>query len=270
MRINKLLEGINFNSPYDSLFKKWKYDCSRTISKIEGEKTSTFKAFEEIDFEGNSLGIGCDDDQIFNNHFRQCLREAQAILLSIQEAIQQEISLEAATTSQKTEIQRTPSTRKVFIVHGHDEQLKTQVEQFLERLDLQPIILHKQANQGQTIIEKFERHSDVAFAVVLLTPDDVGGKMRAQSDFEKWMNADELEAEALRARARQNVIFEFGFFLGKLGRSKVCGLYCEGVELPSDYDGVLYTKVDESNSWQQELLKELRAAGFPVDANRLT
>jgi len=156
----------------------------------------------------------------------------------------------------------------VFIVHGHDEKLKTQVACFLEQLELQPIILHEQADRGQTIIEKFEKHSNVSFAVVLLTPDDEGRKIKSEKP--GWSDPVFVEEMPMMPRARQNVIFEFGYFIGKLGRGNVCGLYCEGVELPSDYSGVLYTKVDNQGAWQFKLVKELEAAGFDVDANRLT
>src|ERR1035438_6975181 len=67
-----------------------------------------------------------------------------------------------------------PLTKKVFVVHGHDDEAKEKVARFLERLKLEPIILHEQPNEGRTVIEKFEVFADVGFAVVLLTPDDVG------------------------------------------------------------------------------------------------
>jgi predicted nucleotide-binding protein len=98
--------------------------------------------------------------------------------------------------------------------------MKESVARFLEKLDLRPIILHEQPNKGRTVIEKFEAHSDVGFAVVLLTPDDVGGLASSP--------------DKLSRRARQNVILELGYFIGKLGRAKVCALYKEGVEIPSD------------------------------------
>ena len=173
----------------------------------------------------------------------------------------------AANVPPKNTMKMTIPNKKIFIVHGHDENLKGQVEQFLGLLNLEPIILHKQADQGLTIIEKFEKHSDVSFAVVLLTPDDAGGKLKKPTSW--GFIGSEMEIESKTTRARQNVIFEFGYFLGKLGRPKVCGLYCKGVELPSDYDGVLYTEVDDVGNWRIKLFKELKAAGFDVDANRL-
>lgn len=242
----------------------------RVISQIESEQSSTYKAFDGIDFEGNNFGIEIDDEE-FKKHFSSCYNKAAAILKSLCDAVVDEIALDFQknANSQRSEQKVSPpqANKKVFVVHGHDEKLKTQVEQFLERLGLQPIILHKQPDQGQTIIEKFEKHSDVSFAIVLFTPDDEG---RKKPTTPHWTDTFITAEPELTPRARQNVILEFGYFLGKLGRPKVCGLYCEGVELPSDYDGVLYTKVDANGSWQFKLVKELRAAGFDVDANRLT
>ena len=145
-------------------------------------------------------------------------------------------------------------SNKIFIVHGRNEAAKLSVESFLKDLGLEPIILHKQANQGQTIIEKIEAHSDVAFAVVLLTPDDEG-KLKGATDLED--------------RARQNVIFELGYFSARLGRKYVCGLCTEGFNLPSDYDGVLYIPMDKHDGWHKKLAKEIKASGIEFDMNKL-
>ena len=117
-----------------------------------------------------------------------------------------------------------------------------------------PIILHEQPNQGRTVIEKFEAHSDVSFAVVLLTPDDMGAV---------------VSSTRLAPRARQNVILELGYFIGKLGRSRVCALYVEGVEIPSDIHGVLYVPYDDSQGWRLKLASEIRSVGIAVDLNRI-
>jgi len=142
----------------------------------------------------------------------------------------------------------------VFLVHGHDERYLHETENFLRKLKLSVIILRDQANQGRTIIEKFEDHAgEAGFAVVLLTPDDLG---RGTSE----------AADVLRPRARQNAVMELGWFLAKLGRAHVCALHGAGVELPSDFSGVLYVSLDDS-SWKLLLAKELKAAGLPVDLN---
>jgi predicted nucleotide-binding protein len=144
---------------------------------------------------------------------------------------------------------------KIFLVHGHDNPALHEVARFLEKLRQEVIVLREQPNQGRTVIEKFENYADVGFAVVLLTPDDAGGPLPIS------------DAENLQPRARQNVIFELGYFIGTLGRNKVCALYVEGVEIPSDYNGVVYTKFDAGGAWRLEVAKELKAAGMPVDMN---
>jgi len=141
--------------------------------------------------------------------------------------------------------------RKIFLVHGHADETKLTVAKFVRSLGLEVIILHEQANQGQTIVEKFEKYADVGFAVVLLTLDDFGGSVE--------------HPEKTQRRARQNVILELGIFVGKLGRERVCPLYVEGVELPSDIHGVLYVSYDQSGAWRSKLMKELTAAGIKVD-----
>lgn len=148
----------------------------------------------------------------------------------------------------------TSQTNKVFIVHGHDEGARESVARFIEKLGIVPIILHEQVNAGRTVIEKLEHNADVDFAVVLLTPDDVGTVASATDN--------------LNPRARQNVILELGYFAGKLGRSRVCALHKGSVELPSDVLGVVYVSMDSAGGWRLLLAKELREAGFEVDLNQ--
>ena len=143
------------------------------------------------------------------------------------------------------------TSKKVFIVHGHDEGALQSLARFLEKLKLEVIILKEQPNRGRTIIEKYEACADeVGFAVVLLTPDDIGGPVSAASQAQ---------------RARQNVIFELGYFVGKLQRGRVCLLRKGGIEIPSDLFGVVYTEMDASEGWQRALVKELQAAKLDFD-----
>lgn len=144
------------------------------------------------------------------------------------------------------------STEKVFVVHGHDGEARETVARFLEKLGLQAIILHEQTSGGRTIIEKLERYSDVGFAVVLLTPDDVG--------------ASASSGDNLTPRARQNVILELGYFIGKLGRERVCALHKSSIELPSDMLGVVYVPME--GDWRLQVAKELHEVGFEVDLNK--
>lgn len=143
-------------------------------------------------------------------------------------------------------------SRKVFIVHGHDEGAREMVARFLERLGFQSIILHEQANKGRTVMEKVETHGEVSFAVVLLTPDDEGCAKGGTPE----------------PRARQNVLLELGYFLGRLGREKVCALKRGTVEIPSDFAGVVWESMD-STGWKQALGRELEAVGHEIDWNKV-
>ena len=148
-------------------------------------------------------------------------------------------------------------SNKVFVVHGHDQLLKTDVEQFIHQIGLEPIVLHRQPDKGRTLIEKFEQNSDVGYAFILLTPDDVA----------YTIDQDTLPDSSRKKekRSRPNVIFEFGYFVGKLGRDRVCCLYKEGVILPSDLDGLVYKKIDGSvESQGMAIIKELKAAGYKI------
>jgi predicted nucleotide-binding protein len=143
----------------------------------------------------------------------------------------------------------------IFIVHGSNNAAKETVARFLERLGLGVTILHEQPDQGRTIIEKFEANASVGYAVVLLTADDVGAPRTSPND--------------LQARARQNVLLELGYFLGTLGRTHVCALREEGVEVPSDLAGVLYVPFDAAGAWKLRLATEIKASGINVDLNRV-
>lgn len=142
-----------------------------------------------------------------------------------------------------------PLTNKVFIVHGHDGEAREAVARFLGNVGFDPIILHEQANRGRTVIEKVEDNSDVSFAVVLLTPDDEGS----------------VKGGTPEPRVRQNVLLELGYFIGRLGREKVCALRRGKVEVPSDFAGVVWTEMDDGNGWKLALGQELQAAGHEVD-----
>ena len=149
-------------------------------------------------------------------------------------------------------------SRNVFVVHGHDEAIKHELARFLEMLELKPIILHEKPNEGKTLIEKFEKHADVGYAVVLLTPDDVGISN----------NPPEGTHPVQQPRARQNVILELGYFIGALGRDKVCALYSKGVELPSDLSGIVYVELDKAGKWKFEVAREIKASGIGIDMNK--
>ena len=146
------------------------------------------------------------------------------------------------------------SSRKVFVVHGHDDHAKEMMARFLEKNDFEAIVLHEQASGNKTIIEKIEHYADVGFAIILLTPDDMG----------KSKDADNYQP-----RARQNVILELGYFMGKLGRNRVCAFKSGDLEIPTDFSGVIWNQLDNAGAWKQILSKELSEAGYDLDSNKL-
>lgn len=139
--------------------------------------------------------------------------------------------------------------RRVFVVHGHDDNMKLAVAHFVMAIGLEPIILADQPNAGRTVIEKFEKNADVGYAIVLLSPDD-------------------FSPSGSQGRARQNVVLEWGYFIGRLGRSHVCALKRGDVELPSDIIGMVWQNFDDHGGWKRQLVKELIEAGVAVDQQR--
>ena len=146
--------------------------------------------------------------------------------------------------------------KRVFIVHGHDDLLKESVARLVEKIGLEAVILHEQPNGGKTIIGKLGEQADmVGYAIILYTPCDEGRKKGSRNS---------------KPRARQNVVFEHGLFMGKLGARRVCALWKNEVEMPSDAQGILYIEVkDGSNDWMYQVAKELKNAGYDVDLNKI-
>ena len=173
-------------------------------------------------------------------------------LTSIQQRLELIPPTPGVTQASTAQSQKHGDIRTVFVVHGHDEAVREAVARFVSKLDLHPVVLHEQASQGRTVVEKLEAHGDVGFAIILLTPDDVGGR----------------DPSSLRPRARQNVVLELGYFLGRLQRRRVCAVHKGDLEMPSDYMGVIYIPFDTAGGWRLKLAKELKAAGLPVDMNK--
>ncbi|PHN27143.1 TIR domain-containing protein [Pseudomonas sp. ICMP 561] len=157
----------------------------------------------------------------------------------------------AITTSPTAPAPR--NKRNVFIVHGRDNEAKHDVSRFIESLDLKAIVLHEQASGGKTIIEKIEHYAnDADFALVLYTPCDLG---RGVSETKQQP----------KNRARQNVVFEHGYLMGKLGRENVCALKKGDIETPNDISGVVYVDLDPAGAWKAEVVKELRSCGYLIN-----
>lgn len=263
-RLQKVLEEI----PELKLLQQGSPDFNKWHRKVQVAITNTFEkesehieAFNEISFSPSVYvvsGTPGEGYPEFQEAYLRGLELAEAILESMIEEIEEYWEEEAQTPTLSSDQERErivvkADTKEVFIIHGRDNEAKETVARFLEKLNLEPVILHEQPNEGRTIIEKFEKYARAAFAVVLLTPDDVG--------------ALQIDKDKLQHRARQNVIFEFGYFIDRLGRKRVCALTKGDLEMPSDYDGVLYVPLDDAGLWNMPLVRELKTAGLNVDAN---
>ena len=230
-----------------------------TLVRCFGENTSVYYRFSSAAQLHFSPGVWTDNYPLRHDYVKgteKNILQLMHMLGEAQRTLREDLAdHEHAAKPENSDVadkgQRALS-RKVFIVHGHDEGAREMVARFLERLGFQSIILHEQANRGGTVMEKIETHGDVGFAVVLLTPDDEGCAKGGTPE----------------PRARQNVLLELGYFLGRLGRDKVCALKRGSVEIPSDFAGVVWESMD-SNDWKQALGRELQAAGHEIDWNKV-
>lgn len=227
----------------DAQFEAWHTKAERFLIAKYGEDSFEHKKLKETRF-SLSLWTFSTPDSAFIQACKEGLDTTQAIFLTYLEELKEKTIDDKGVAANIDHF-------KVFIVHGHNGELKEKVARIIEKQGIEAIILSEQANTGKTIIEKIEANSDVGSAICLFTADDIG---------------QENNATKGQPRARQNVVFEAGYFMGKLGRDRVVFLADSGIEVPSDLSGVVYTN---TANWQVELLKELRAMGYQVDFNKL-
>lgn len=213
---------------------------------------------DPFDIEQIRINVTADPSSVLLPQIREERRRSGAVVIGIpdewyvtkkgEEVTRKFINSPPSEGQVKTvkEVEYDPT--KIFIVHGHDDTSKLELARILENFGLEPIILHEQASEGKTVIEKFEKHaSNVGYAFILLTPDDMCSSSKNE----------------LKGRARQNVILELGYFMGKLGRGRVCCLYKGEVELPSDILGIIYIKFQNTvKECYEEIIKELKNAGY--------
>ena len=237
-------------------FTKWQRATELALRNIFGEKAKNIDEFTAILYSPMVITSESEDED-FQRPYLRGLREAKALLESMVEEIK-EYWPEADGVPVSAQLPQPPKimteSKNVFIIHGRDDGIKETAARFVSDLDYVPIILHELPSEGKTVIEKFEANADVCFVIALLTPDDMGG-LSGKKEF--------------KPRARQNVIFEFGYFVGRLSRKRVCALTKGDIEIPSDYAGVVYIPMDSAGAWRMLLLREMKAAGLTVDANKV-
>jgi len=234
----------------DHKITEWENSIANLLNMAFGDPNENTRAFYR---QGSFVSASGMTDSDYQRQWLSGHEGKLAVLKSAVEQLSWQVDTRevtaggyAATTSNGAEVDQ----KSVFLVHGHNDGAKEAVARQLEKHGMKVTILHEQPDRGKTLIEKFEHHSKVPFAVILATADDLG--------------YPKDDSSKLKARPRQNVISEMGFFLGSLGRNSVFVLVEDGVEMPSDYSGVLYIPYRSDNVWRERLISELREAGAHI------
>jgi predicted nucleotide-binding protein len=239
-------ESLRNSSLGSPEFLAWKTDVLRFLEKRYGENSREVKTIEGLPFSSPLSLAGSVSRAEALQSFQHDLETAVLCL--------KKYLPDSDIQTEQTQKPIPGNNENVFIVHGRDEGIKAQVSRFVEKMKLKPIILHEQANEGETIIGKFEKHADVKTAIVLFTGDDIG----------RYKDDDKDEK-----RPRQNVIFEAGYFMGKIGRKNTIILAEEGLDIQSDLQGYIYIPLDARQRWHLDLALELQAIGFDIDLKNL-
>jgi predicted nucleotide-binding protein len=237
--------------------ESWKAKVEAILAASLGKDAPVLEKFKNVSYwigiYTGAPGEAERDAAYFANAVSEAVGLIDAAIFELELTEPEPVALEESPSARKPGV----DPRNVFLVHGHDDGAKHHAARVLAQLTgAEPTILHEQPSGGKTVIEKLDHHAmPAAAAVILLTPDDVGS---------------ESGASTTRPRARQNVVFELGYFIGKLGRGNVIALVKGGVEIPSDISGVVYINMDLAN-WPTELAKELRQIdGLTIDIRNLT
>jgi predicted nucleotide-binding protein len=250
--ISNQIELTAANSDY-KIWTEYNLEMLKQVFNIENNDYKTSYDNAGYNIITGQLGVVKSDPALsFRNKVQYKLDELKSLLIRT-ELLKSQIAI-SKPISVITNIP-TVSQTEVFIVHGHDESAKIKTARFIEKLGLTPIILHEQASGSKTVIEKIEAYSNVGFGIILYTPCDIGAKKE--------------ENPKLKNRARQNVIFEHGFLIGKIGRQNVCALVKDDIETPNDISGVVYVKMDDDDAWHLKVARELRNSGYDIDMNKL-
>jgi predicted nucleotide-binding protein len=270
-RIRKRIDDLNAFNPKEverggPEVSGLRASIEQTLRDVFGADTHEFNQYRRAaSFTGGPISMssswasarlnrGSGADYQFRQYYAEERDRAVALLMQAIQGLEEQLEYhqpeQTAFAAVEPSRQAPIASRKIFIVHGHDEAPRESVARFLEKIGFEPIILHERPNKGRTLIAKLrEEAQEIGFAVVLMTPDDAGGKLEGPYE----------------PRARQNVIFELGFFIGALGPERVAPLIGAGVERPSDYEGVVYIPID--SEWKTALANELQAAGYEIDWN---
>ena len=253
----RIIEIKNYDETEKELFiadcKKWDAYNNTLIRQSFEDNDSPHSYFNAYGRTGNLTNL------FGENIIKEVKHQISEKINYLESIIEQlplinQVTDRVADDNREMEVKVGIETKDVFIVHGHDAGLKNEVARFVSDMGYHPIILHEQPNHGKTIIEKIETFSNVCYAIILYTPCDIG----ATND-----------GSNMQPRARQNVVFEHGYLIGKLGREKVCALIKDEVERPGDIDGVIYVAHDNRGAWKMEIAREFKTLGLQFNPDAI-
>lgn len=246
--LSEAKEVTRYNDKLDGVRQR----TEMAIRKLFGNDSHYIANLKKIRFEPqvftSSHGVS-----YFERVFMEGVEQLKTLLNTMKEDIQMDILFPKGKKTNQI------NSNRIFIVHGHNNEMKETVARAVQNLDFEAVILHEMPNQGRTVIEKFTDHSEeVQYAIVLLSADD----------FAYPKGADMQQG---KLRPRQNVVFELGYFIAKLGRNRVFPLYetMDNFEIHSDFAGVVLVPFDSRGAWKMDLGKELEALGVAVNWSRL-
>jgi len=235
----------------DPAFKSWRNDSIRFLQKVFGEESHEALTFKNITFYITYITYDIFRDgwkeHILNEkyNFKKGLRTAIFYLKNFESEILHDVDIEEREQKDSNNAPHKESHKKnILIVHGRNDGVKDKVANFISKLGIEPIILNEQLNRGRTLLEKLEEYSDIKAAIIIFTNDDIGNNNN-DSEYEK--------------RARQNLIFEAGYFHGKLGNKNMIVIAEQGVMLPSVLEGYTYFKMDREEKWKEDIAKKLKS-----------
>lgn len=224
--------------------------------KEMGESDETIEYIKNIKFKPRVMVASTSAGSSQEKTFADCWRNGIEKLINTLTTVLEKIEVYSQYTENKDDNSFQSKSNKIFVAHGHDKGMQAAVARCLENWGLEAVILHERPDEGRTVIEKLEEEiSDCQFAIVLLSPDDISYPATDDPSNQKH-------------RPRQNVVFELGYSIGRLGRGKVF-LLCTttDIEILTDYQGVIYTRFDDAGGWERRLSQELKKAGYNIDSN---